>query len=92
MRNGQPIQEIQLKYKLETGIEFKDFPGIVPRFYEVEACNAANYEYYGNWQELDRKQKAFLVGHYYTKMLVNGHKDDVVNAKIEKDQKKRSAK
>lgn len=92
MRNGQPIQDIRLKYKLETGIEFRDFPGIVPRFYEKEACDAANYRFYHDWQELDREQKAFIVAHYYMKTLIGGHKDEVVNDKIKKDAKKRGAK
>lgn len=90
LRNDQPIQEIQLKSKLNTGIEIKDFPGIIPRYYEIEACNEANYQYYGNWQELDTEQKATIVAHYYLRNLMESHKNEVVNDKIKKDQKKRS--
>lgn len=91
-RHGQPIQTVKLKYKLNTEIEFHDFPGIIPKFYEIDACNEANYSYYGNWQELEPEQKAFLVAHYYMKSLVAGHKEETVNDKIKKDQKKRGAK
>lgn len=91
-RHGRPIQNIQLKYKLDTGIEIKEVPGIVPSFYEIKACNAANYEYYGSWQELEDWQKAKLIGHYFLDNLINGAKDDTVQDKIKLDQKKRGNK
>lgn len=81
---------MQLKYRLETNIEIKAiFPGLVPEFYVISACNAANHTYDGTWLELTREQKAKIIGHYYSAFMIEGHKSDTVNDKIKKDSKKR---
>lgn len=90
LRNNEPIQNLQLKYKLSTGIEVKDFPGIIPKFYEIQACHASNYQYYGNWKSLEPHEKATLIAHYYVNVLMESHKNEVITDKARKDQKKRS--
>lgn len=89
-RNDEPIQEVTLKYKLSTGIEVKDFPGIVPKFYERQACQAANYRYYHDWQDLTVEQKAEVLAHYFLENLMESHKSEVINDRIKKDQRKRA--
>lgn len=90
LRNNEPIQNVNLKYRLATGIEVKDFPGIVPKLYEINACHAANYRYYSDWQQLESHEKATLIAHYYTNILLDSHKSEAMNDKMKKDQKKRS--
>lgn len=91
-RFGEPIHQLELKHKLSTGITIEGLPGIVPEFYEISACNAANYQFFHNWQELDQEQKAKLVAHYYGDIMVNAHKDDAMNDKMKKDSRKRGVK
>jgi hypothetical protein len=92
MRHGSPIQSLKLRFKLDTGIDIKELPGIIPTFYEMKACVAANYQFFDNWQELAEWQKAKLIALYFADNLVNGAKDDTVQEKIELDNKKRSKK
>lgn len=91
-RHGEPIYQIQIKNKFSTGIEVDGLPGVVPEFYEIRACNAANYRYYHDWQELDQEQKSVLIGHYYGTVLIDAHKDDAVSQKMKHDQKKQGTK
>lgn len=83
-RNGLPIQEISLKSKLDTGIEIEDVPGMVPRFYEMSACNDANYRFYGDWQELSKEQREDIVAHFILRHIIDGHKDEVVSQEFER--------
>lgn len=59
-----------------TGIEFGHLPGCIPLFLEVQACKAAHYRYFHDWQELDEQQKAFLIGHYISERWVDNHQQD----------------
>lgn len=61
---------------IKTGIEFESLPGCIPVFYEVAACNAANYRYYGDWQELTPRQQSTLIGHYLSTIWVANNQND----------------
>jgi len=46
----------------------------------VDACIAANYRYFGDWQDLTPEQQAFLIGHYLSsRMIVNVQKDEEIS-------------
>jgi len=40
------------------------------------ACNAANYKYFGDWQELTAEQQSFLIAHFYAGRLLESHQGD----------------
>jgi len=88
-RNEEPIQEVRLRNKLETGIEIDDIPGMIPRYYEMEACRQANYEYFGSWQMLGKEEKEDLVAHFILRTMIESHKDEVVAQEMKKKQKKK---
>lgn len=71
-----PIAEVGLKNSLSTGIEFEHLPGCIPIFLEVQACQAANYRYFHDWQELNKDQQAFLIGHFISARWVENNKED----------------
>lgn len=87
-RNGKPIVEVRLKSHINTGIVFGQFQGIVHPWYEIAACNAANYRYFHDWQELSGEQKAVLVSHHLTDILVENHKQDAANEEMERASRK----
>ena len=61
---------------IETGIEFENLPGCIPIFHEVQACHAAGYRYFHDWQELSAEQQSFLIAHYYSMRLLESHQND----------------
>lgn len=63
--------------------------GCIPVFYEVEACKAANYRYYHDWQELTAQQQAFLIAHYVAKKNVDNHQQDAQDTYMKQQQKRR---
>lgn len=83
-RFGVAINEVPLRNTLDTGIEFEHLPGHIPVFLEVEACIANNYRYFHDWQELEEKQKAFLIGQFISKRWVDSHRSDAEYREMEK--------
>ena len=75
-RFGKPITEISVHKPLYTGIDFQKIPGCIPVFVEVAACNASNYRYFGDWQELTGKEKGWLIAHYMLSVMVENHTKD----------------
>jgi hypothetical protein len=75
-RFGKPIEEVQLRNTLYTGIEFGHLPGYIPLFIEVNACHAAGYRYFHDWQELTEDQKSFLIGHFISNRWVENNRSD----------------
>ena len=75
-RYGRELSDFPLKNVISTGIEFESLPGCIPTFLEVDACIAAGYKYWGDWQELDAEQQSFLIAHYIAKRWVNNHQAD----------------
>ena len=65
---------------------------MVNPFYEIAACNAANYRFYHDWQELSSEQKEILVGHYFAGTLLENHKADAQNRASERPNKGRGKK
>lgn len=63
-------------------------PGCIPVFLEVKACNAANYHYFGDWQELEPEQQAFLIAHYISVQLVDNNIKDAENKAIKRQMRK----
>lgn len=63
-------------------------PGCIPVFLEVKACNAANYQYFGNWQELEPEEQAFLIAHYISVQLVENNVKDAENRAVKAQQHK----
>jgi len=58
-------------------------------FQEVSACHAANYRYFGDWQELTAEQQAFLIAHYLLGIVVSNHQQDAEAQAIERASKKK---
>ena len=81
-RFGVPISEFAVINSIDTGIEFEAIPGILPDYLVVNACNAANYTFYGTWQEISPKQQAFHIAHYIANSFVEQHKNDAEARKI----------
>ena len=69
-------------------MEFESIPGSIPLFYEIDACNAANYQYFHSWQELTPEQQSILIGHYFSVKLVNNNTQDAENRKLKAQSKK----
>lgn len=67
-------------------------PGLVPKFYELAACKAANYQFFHNWQELTSDQQAILIAHYFGENIMESHKNDALSTKMEQDSKKKGKK
>ena len=78
-RHGIPIGEFRLTDVVPTGIDFKSVPGMIPMYYEVVACNAANYRYFHDWQELTPYQQSILIAHYFNGKLVKSNEQDAEN-------------
>lgn len=87
-RNGTPLREIKLK-TIDTGISFEDVPGIIPLYHEIDACKAANYQYYGNWQELSGQERATLIAHYYVKSMIEQNVSDAQQKAAERQARRR---
>jgi len=75
-RNGVPIYKIKLKDAYQTGIEVDRIPGLVPEFYERQACNKANYCFDTTWQNLSMPQKASHIAQYTLENLLERHHMD----------------
>lgn len=71
-----PLDQIRLGNTIETGIRFESLPGCIPVFTEVNACIAAGYRYFHDWQELEADQQSFLIAHYLSNIWVDAHKAD----------------
>lgn len=75
---------MEIKTKVEVGLGFHDLPGLIPRFVEIEACNAANYRFFHDWPELTSDQKAELVAHHFASGMIEGHKNDAITKQMKK--------
>src|SRR5690606_40484013 len=65
------------KNAIRSTISINSLPGLIPLTTEVDACHAANYRYFHEWQELAPEQQAFLIGHYLSStMKENIQKDE----------------
>jgi len=71
-----PLSEAHLISTVRTGIEFVHLPGCIPVFYEVSACNAANYRYFSDWQELSPDQQATIIAWYLSTIWLENNKND----------------
>ena len=83
-----PIANHPLMATINTGIELDHLPGCIPVYYEVEACNAANYKYYDDWQELKVSQRHFLIAHYYMTKTIAAHQSDAEYREMKRKQRK----
>lgn len=70
------MEDVPLANVIETGLEFEHLPGCVPTFLEVQACHAANYQYFTTWQKLSADQQAFLIAHFVADRWINSHRSD----------------
>lgn len=77
-----------MRRPLYTGIDFFHLPGCIPVFYEVAACKASGYRYWGDWQELDAQQKAWLIAHYLLDRLIQSHQQDAESEALERATKR----
>jgi hypothetical protein len=83
-RFGEPIIEVPIRKSINTGIDFFHLPGCLPVFYEVAACKASHYQYWGDWQDLPIQEKSFLIAHYLLDRLVTTHQQDAEIAAMER--------
>jgi hypothetical protein len=72
-RNNKHIYDVGLSNQINTGIRFYEIPGCVPIYLEVQACNAANYQYFDTWQELTPQQRSFLIAHFLSVRTVENN-------------------
>jgi len=88
-RRGVPISEAPLHYVVDAGIAFETPPGQVPAYEEWEAATAAGLDLW-LWEHggYDAAFKARVVAWHVTHNLVEMHKHDAAQAKI--DQQSRS--
>jgi hypothetical protein len=85
-----PIHEHPIRHPIQTGIEFSPLiPGVVPLYYEIEACNRFGFEYFTTWQDQSPEVKALYVAHLYTMYEVETHRKDAENRQAERDAKRR---
>lgn len=80
--------EVAISHKFESGIDVGSIPGIIPEFYEITACNQANYRYFHDWQELLPEQKAKIVSHYLLNVTIDSHKSDAEQTEMERRMRK----
>jgi hypothetical protein len=64
---------------------------MVPLFYEVEACKASNYKYFGDWQDLTVEEKAFLIAHHFLSGLITAHKEEAQAGALERIRRQKAA-
>jgi hypothetical protein len=55
----------------------------------MEACHAANHDYFGSWQELSHEKKTYLVAHYYAKRMIKSHQEDAHNEYLKRTSKRK---
>jgi hypothetical protein len=90
-RHNQPIHLLKPSRSIDSGITFEgSIPGIVSPFQEVEACNASNYQYFGDWQDLNNEQKSFLTAHFFLTTIVENHREEAKARAAERESKKKS--
>jgi len=49
---------------------------MIPLYVEMQACHAAEYRYFHDWQELTPKQQSILIAHYISVLLVKNNTQD----------------
>lgn len=91
-RNNREIWKLNLKRRVEAGIDVNPIPGLFPEFYERSACNAANYQFDTSWQELTLQQKADHIAHYILGMLIQSHAEEAQADQMEREQRKKGKK
>lgn len=62
---------------------------MIAHYFVLEACHAANYRYYHDWQELTPTERAVLVAHYLQKQQVQSHQQDAEITHSERQQRKK---
>ena len=62
---------------------------MVDEYTVMLAAHAANYRYFGDWQDLSWQEKAKIVAHYLLHNIVESHKQDAVASALEKKSKKK---
>lgn len=78
---------VQLKHRLETGIEIEEgIPGLISPYYEICACHAAGYAFFTSWRDLDWQERAILVAHYFIQRLIANHANDAEIEQAKKQQ------
>lgn len=82
-----PIQDYYLK-RLRTGITIDHLPGCIPVYYEVEACQKANYTYWDTWQALSVEQQTWVIAKYLLDNYVQSNQADAQNKEIDKERRK----
>jgi hypothetical protein len=50
----------------------------------MDACNAANYEFFDSWQRLTQDQKAEVIAQYILSHLIESHAQDEQIRQMEK--------
>ncbi len=84
-RNGQPIQDYDIRHGVDPGITLgRLLPNLVPQFEEREAMRYANYNP-TEWVEVPYQEKAACVAQYRLSRWIKLHSDDAVNDKAERD-------
>jgi hypothetical protein len=74
---------------METGIDIRHIPGLIPDIYVISACNAANYCYHTTWLDLTYEQRAEIVAHYLLDKLIESHVHDAQQDEMERQNRKR---
>ena len=78
-RNGEPIESIEIKDLVYTGIDMEPLlPGLVPLYEEREAAFYCNYSW-REWQQLEPYERAENVAHFRLKRLIDLHNADAMN-------------
>lgn len=88
-RNGEPIYLHRIKSSIHTGIKIQDFPGVIPEYYEREACIYAQHNWELTWDDLPRQQKAQHIAQYFLHQLIEQHAKDAEQQYMEIQSKRK---
>jgi hypothetical protein len=55
----------------------------------MEACREANYQYFGNWQDLTPEQQSKLIACYLLGQIIDQHQEDAKNAYQERQSRRK---
>ena len=88
-RYGIPLADFKISDVTPTGMDFESIPGSVPMYHEILACNAANYRYFHDWQELTPEQQSILLAHYFSVILVGNNSQDAENRRMKAESKRK---
>lgn len=86
-RNGEPIQNLQLRRKVNSGIAIESAFGVVSEFEEREASVFCHYNW-TQWMRLPHWEKAACIAHYRLHLMIDAHVSDAVDRASKRTRKR----